>query len=180
MFWDAVGHGLSVLLHWQTYVVLLEYMVIVLIPQLFFSWLLMRQESGATATVGCFVMPVVLTLFQLIAVFIVVCTLAPLILGRPEGAVWQLPWALISQEPGVAIRVMALMFAFGEPLIYGDSNCRQRSPAVAWVLVLDRDLDRDRCAWVACADPVGTSQPPLRLAIQGRRAWPCLPSRSFW
>lgn len=47
-------------------------------------------------------------LFQALAVFITVCTLFPIMLGRPEAA-WSFPWILIVNMPGRILIILVVM-----------------------------------------------------------------------
>ena len=106
MFWDAVLNGLKVLLHWQTYPVALMYIVISFLPVIVIMFAGDRSDN-LMAKGGCLVM-LMQPLFQALAVFITVCTLFPIMLGRPEAA-WSFPWILIVNMPGRILIILVVM-----------------------------------------------------------------------
>jgi hypothetical protein len=106
MFWDAVVNGLKVLLHWQTYLLALIYIVISFLPVIAIMFAGNRSDNQM-AKGGCLVM-LIQPFFQALAVFITVCTLLPIMLGRDEAA-WSLPWILIVNIPGRILIILAVM-----------------------------------------------------------------------
>ena len=106
MFWPAVVNGLKVLLHWQTYLVALIYIVISFLPVIAIMFAGNRSDN-LMAKGGCLVM-LIQPLFQALAVFITVCTLFPIMLGRVEAA-WSFPWILIVNIPGRILIILAVM-----------------------------------------------------------------------
>lgn len=124
MFWDSVVHGLSVLLHWQTYVAMLEFVAINLLPNLLFGLAMMRLPY--VAAMGC-LMPIVLAIFQMLAVFVFVMTLAPIIFGGTDGAAWMFPWTFIGAAPWLAFKLMAgllfvgIVLAFFQMHLFGNA-----------------------------------------------------------
>ena len=106
MFWDAVVNGLKVLLHWQAYLVALMYIVISFLPVIAIVFAGNRSDN-IMAKGGCLVM-LIQPLFQALAVFVTVCTLFPIMLGRFEAA-WSFPWILIVNIPGRILILLAIM-----------------------------------------------------------------------
>ena len=106
MFWNAVLNGLKVLLHWQTYPVALMYIVISFLPVIVIMFAGDRSDN-LMAKGGCLVM-LMQPLFQALAVFISVCTLFPIMLGRLEAA-WSFPWILIVNMPVRILIILAVM-----------------------------------------------------------------------
>lgn len=106
MFWDAVVNGLKVLLHWQTYLIALMYIVISFLPVIAIMFAGNRSDN-LMAKGGCLAM-LIQPLFQALAVFITVCTLFPIMLGRFEAA-WSFPWVLIVNIPGRVLLILVLM-----------------------------------------------------------------------
>lgn len=106
MFWDAVLDGLKVLVHWQVYPVALMYIIISFLPVIAIMFAENRSDN-LMAKAGCLVM-LIQPLFQALAVFIAVCTLFPIMLGRSEAA-WSFPWLLIVNIPGRILIVLAVI-----------------------------------------------------------------------
>lgn len=106
MFWDAVANGLKVLLHWQTYLVGIIYIVISFLPFIAMAFAGNRSDN-IMAKGGCLAM-LIQPVFQALAVFISVCTLFPIMLGRSEAA-WSFPWMLLVSIPGRILIILAVM-----------------------------------------------------------------------
>jgi len=106
MFWQSVLNGLSVLLHWQTYVVAIMYLVITFLP---FIVLMLAGEKGyeLMGKGGC-LLTLVQSLLQALAVFVAVCTLFPIMIGGEEAA-WSLPWVVILNAPGRTFLLLVIM-----------------------------------------------------------------------
>jgi hypothetical protein len=106
MFWQSVSSGLGVLLHWQTYVVAAMYIVISFLP--FIALMPAGDRCDSYLEKGGCLLMLVQPLFQALAVFISVCTLFPIVLGRAAAA-WSLPWLLIAAAPGRTLIVVVIM-----------------------------------------------------------------------
>jgi len=107
MFWEAVINGLKVLLHWQTYVIAIMYLIISFLPIIVV--MLAGNKSDDRMTKGGCLAILIQPLFQSLGVFISVCTLFPIMLfGRSEAA-WSLPWLLIVNIPGRILILLIIM-----------------------------------------------------------------------
>lgn len=106
MFWDAVVNGLKVLLHWQTYIVALIYIFISLLPFIMLAFAGNRSDN-LMGKGGCLAM-LIQPLFQALAVFIAVCTLFPIMIGRTEAA-WSFPWIMLVNFPGRILIILVIM-----------------------------------------------------------------------
>ena len=106
MFWQSVINGLGILLHWQTYVVALMYLIISFLP---FIVLMFAGDKadGMMEKGGCLLM-LIQPVFQALAVFIGVATLYPLMMGGTEAA-WSLPWMMLFTEPGRTLLLVGIM-----------------------------------------------------------------------
>jgi len=114
MFWQSVFNGLSVLLHWQTYVVAFIYFIISFIP--IAPIIIARNNAEMIIYKGRFLMMIFQPFFQALAVFISVCILFPIMLGGVQAA-WSLPWMVIFMEPWrtlLIIVIMCFLSALGE------------------------------------------------------------------
>jgi len=109
MIWDAVLAGLAMLLHWETYVAGLEYVLIFFGPVL----LLTRRDAPAEGYgKGCLFM-IVIALVYVMAVAVFTLTLSPLILGLGDHAAWGFPWIIMSDAPDDAIKLLGSMLLAG-------------------------------------------------------------------
>lgn len=106
MFWDAVINGLKVLLHWQTYVIAIMYLIISFLPMIVVMFAGNKSDELMRKG-GCLAM-LIQPLFQALAVFISVCTLFPIMLGGSEAA-WPLPWMLMINVPGITLILLIIM-----------------------------------------------------------------------
>jgi len=104
MFWASVLDGLKVLLHWETYVLGLIYLLIMYIP----FYPLMFGKGDALAKRGCLAM-ILKPFFQALGSIVYVLTLFPIILGLGEKAVWSTPWLLIIDAPLFILFMMVVM-----------------------------------------------------------------------
>jgi len=103
MFWQSVIAGLKCLTFWQTYVAGLIYFAIVLLP---FRMFMQRNSTEATAGyLGILLMP----LLQMFGTYIFVLTLAPIILGTSNHALWNFPWQLAIASPLVTLEILGVM-----------------------------------------------------------------------
>ena len=90
MFWNSILAGLKVLTYWETYVVGLEYLAIIIVPTILWNITTEKFKNTGQMGMGClgiFLMPLV----QMAATSILVLTLAPIIFGEAESAAWNLP-----------------------------------------------------------------------------------------
>ncbi|MDL1970858.1 MAG: hypothetical protein LWW94_07780 [Candidatus Desulfofervidaceae bacterium] len=110
MFWEAVINGLKVLLHWQTYVTAIMYLIISFLPIIVVAFAENKSDELMTRG-GCLAM-LLQPLFQSLGVFISVCTLFPIILFGWNEAAWSLPWLLIINVPGRVIILLIIMLVF--------------------------------------------------------------------
>lgn len=117
MFWNSILAGLKVLTYWETYVVGLEYLAIIIVPTILWNITTEKFKNTGQMGMGClgiFLMPLV----QMAATSILVLTLAPIIFGEAESAAWNLPWRLITEAPITffklvgALTVATILLAF--------------------------------------------------------------------
>ncbi len=108
MFWDAVVGGLRMFTHWQTYVAIVEFLLISWIPMVIIGF---AMESGGRAggLIGCLSM-LVLPLLQTFAIAVFVLTLGPIILGLSKEAAWSFPWVLAMDDWWVTVKFIASLF----------------------------------------------------------------------
>lgn len=107
MFWDSVLAGLKVLTYWEIYVAGLEYLAIFFIP-LIIVGMVMEKNEGAGILVGCLGM-LLMPVLQVAAMAVMILTIAPIIFGFAEDAVWSFPWQLITIAPGVFFRLVGVL-----------------------------------------------------------------------
>lgn len=95
MFWASVADGLKVLLHWETYVLGLVYLVIAFIP---FYPLMFGKEDSAISRGGCLAM-LLQPFFMSLGAAIYIMSLFPIIIGVSSDAAWSLPWLTMIHAP---------------------------------------------------------------------------------
>ena len=107
MFLDSVIDGLKVLLHWEVYVVGLEYFVIILVPRLLVGVLLDGDSilGSASGVFGLLVLPI----FSAAAMIIFIFTLAPILLGIGEEALWSFPWLFLISAPVPFLKILGFL-----------------------------------------------------------------------
>lgn len=110
MFWESVQHGLGVLLHWQVYIAILEFLTIMLLPRILLGALMVRQPG--TAAIGC-LLPLVMVFVQIIAVVVFVLTVAPLVFGRTDGAAWAFPWTFMTSSTWLFVKLVLISSVVG-------------------------------------------------------------------
>lgn len=111
MFWDSVITGLSVLLHWQTYVAAGLFLVISMLPMLLVGAIAMRSEHAGMLAgfLSIFVNP----FFQAFALVVFVLTLSPILLGLSNDAAWLFPWAVAVQAPWWLAKLIGILTIAG-------------------------------------------------------------------
>jgi hypothetical protein len=136
MFWNAVGHGLSMLLYWETYAASGLFIVFLLVPLVLVGML--AEKDMRIGCVGMLVLPV----FQSLATMMVMFTLSPIIFGIATDAAWALPWHALVQNPGgmvkgaIFLAIIAVVSAF-VPIIGRSTtftNMLIGAVAISWVL----------------------------------------------
>lgn len=96
-FFDSVLVGLKVLTHWEFYVSGIEFFLIILIPKIVIGLMLQSENSVGSASgfVGLFILPI----FWVLATFVFIVTLSPILLGLGGDALWMLPWEQMANNP---------------------------------------------------------------------------------
>jgi hypothetical protein len=104
MFWESVWGGLCAFVHWQTWVAIVEYLAIFLVPTALVS---MRINTDGTKA-GCLMM-LVGPLLQCLATIVFLWTLAPILLNHRDEAAWVFPWQVLMGDPMFVMKVIAIM-----------------------------------------------------------------------
>jgi len=104
MFWEAVKDGLMVLTFWETYVGILIYFAIFIIPTMVFA--IAMEKNEAIGCLGAIITPFIQTFASIVFIF----TISPIILGISEDAAWSLPWLVLLNEPMVFLKIIGLLF----------------------------------------------------------------------
>ena len=107
MFWNSVVEGLKVLLYWEVYVAGLGYITLSMIPIIVAGMIGSKSES-TSITLGCLSM-IIVPMFQVVAMAVMILTLAPIIFGLAEDAAWSLPWQLIVMAPGAFFTLIGIL-----------------------------------------------------------------------
>lgn len=109
MFWESVWGGLSAFAYWQTWVAVVEYMAIFIVPSVLINMRVADQAGGGNA--GCLTM-LVSPLLQCLATIVFLWTLAPILLRHHDSASWAFPWVFMVEHPFYIVKtVIALILA---------------------------------------------------------------------
>jgi hypothetical protein len=103
MFWHSVVGGLAVLLHWQTWVGMLIYGALVLIPIG-----LVGAASERDMRAGCIGM-LLLPFTQVFASIAVLWILLPITLGIGNDALWGMPFQIALQNPWWMLKISVVL-----------------------------------------------------------------------
>ena len=96
MFWDAVYSALRVMTHWETYFVVLEYLLLMLTPVIIIFLILKKRHALSTRYFRKLFLPIM----EAIAIAVFVLTLFPIILGVGESVAWNFPLRIMQLSPG--------------------------------------------------------------------------------
>ena len=107
MFWDFMLAGLTVLTYWEVYVAVLEYFAISYVP-IFFIGMVMEKIQGDSVLTGCLGI-LILPVFQVVAIAVMILSIAPIIFGFADDAVWNFPWLLFIEEPVAFFKIIGVM-----------------------------------------------------------------------
>ena len=105
MFWASVRDGLAVLLHWETYVLGLAFLVIAFIP---YYPMMLRKKDLPFTKAGCFAI-LGQPLFLSLGVAVYIMSLFPIIIGTGSDAAWSLPWRTIIHAPLYVLLMVVVM-----------------------------------------------------------------------
>lgn len=105
-FLDSIVAGVGVFAFWETYVAALEYAAVWMLPAIIFYTI--GERSGDSVATGCLGM-VVLAILQIIAIFIFVVTMGPIVLGLSDDAAWASPWRIMISTPSVFLKVVGIL-----------------------------------------------------------------------
>lgn len=96
MFWYSLSSALKVMTYAETYLVILEYLFLLLIPILLIFINIRNRQGKIIKYFRVLLLPVL----EAIAVAVFVLTLYPIILGIGENASWSFPLRIIQLTPG--------------------------------------------------------------------------------
>lgn len=105
MFWESVWGGLSTFAHWQTWVAILEYQAIFILPT---ALVTMKMANSDNTKAGCLMM-LVGPLLQCLATIVFLWTLGPIILTHQDAATWAFPWQVLIANPLFVLKVVVVM-----------------------------------------------------------------------
>src|SRR3990172_1360704 len=114
MFWDAIIGGLKVLVHWQTYVAGLEYLVIYMVPMAAVGFIMQSENligklpEAAAGGIGCLSI-VLLPLLQVAALIVFILTISPIIFGISDQAAWAFPFSFIGSTPLTLLQLSCIL-----------------------------------------------------------------------
>lgn len=114
MFWESVWGGVGTFAHWQTWVAVVEYLAIFLVPTALIT--MKMTDTNGTHKAGCFMM-LLGPLLQCLATIVFLWTLGPIILTHQDSALWAFPWQVLVADPLFVLKVVGVMivaaFAIG-------------------------------------------------------------------
>jgi hypothetical protein len=96
MFWDAVYSALKVMTHWETHLVIFEYLLLMLTPVIILFLILKKNHALSIQYFRKLFLPVL----EAIAIAVSVLTLFPIILGVGENVAWNFPLRIMQLAPG--------------------------------------------------------------------------------
>ena len=116
MFWESVLAGLKVLTYWETYIAGFEYLAILFAP-LIIVGIIMEKGGIGDGVAGCFTiffMPVL----QVVAMAVMLLSIAPIIFGFADDAAWSFPWKLSIIAPSVLFKLIIILIISALALIF--------------------------------------------------------------
>ncbi len=96
MFWDSFYSALKIMTIWDTHVVVLLYLLLMVTPGILLLLFLQKRHALHIKFVRKLFLPV----FEALAVAAAVLMLFPVILGLGEGALWGFPFKVMKMSPG--------------------------------------------------------------------------------
>jgi len=93
MLWESVRSGLSVLLHWQTYFVVLVYIIISKIPGAVIGFTIDDDDKPTKRHT------IIENIIHVFALFVAVGILFPMMTGV-AGVTWSIPWEMLGGASG--------------------------------------------------------------------------------
>lgn len=94
MFWSSVWQGLTAFAFWETWVAVAAYMIAMAGITIAGGTLIAKQR----AALGMLWMLVLAPLLQIVAILVVIMSLAPILFSLGDSASWQLPWVVIAER----------------------------------------------------------------------------------
>ncbi|MDX1432441.1 MAG: hypothetical protein R3286_08320 [Gammaproteobacteria bacterium] len=94
--WTHLLDGVAVLWHWQTYLAMLEYLLICLLMPIGAAFLFSRRPDVEAGS-GC-LMLVMVPVLEVWAMVVFVMTLSPILLGVSSDADWTLPYRALGEH----------------------------------------------------------------------------------
>lgn len=96
MFWGSVVAGLNILTYWETYVAVVEYLGIYIIPMFIVARVMEKRQGGV---VMYYISLLLIPLMQVAALVVFILTMATIIFGFNDEAAWSFPWKVITLAP---------------------------------------------------------------------------------
>jgi hypothetical protein len=109
MFLNSILSGLKVFTFWETIVVIIIYLIIILPTHVYGQNVNLMSDRG---DFGKNITP----LFQVLGVYTVVLILSPIILGFSDKAAWSLPFLLVINNPFKTILLLGTLFIISKVL----------------------------------------------------------------
>ena len=105
MFWDSVHSAMHVMTNWDTYIVVLGYLVLMLAPIVLLFLILHKKHALSTRNFRKLFLPAI----EAIAIAGAVLTLFPVMLGMGEKALWGFPIKVMKLFPGGFLGLLGIL-----------------------------------------------------------------------
>lgn len=115
MFIASIISGLKVFTYWETYVGILVYLGIFLIPLIITNLIVKDKESDIGLTVYA---NVIAPVFQSIAIIACILLLSPIIFGLSVDAAWDYLWKAIALDAGAVLMLVGITIFINIGLIF--------------------------------------------------------------
>jgi hypothetical protein len=105
MFWDSAYSSLRIMTHWETYIVVIVYLFLLLAPIISIFLLLKKRHALSARYFRMLCLP----FLEAVAIAISVLTLFPIILGMGEEALWDFPLRVMTLAPGGFLGLIGIL-----------------------------------------------------------------------
>lgn len=139
MFWESVGHGLKVFVHWEVWVVVGAYMIAMLTITMTGGFLVGKERPA----LGMAWMFILAPLLQILATYVAIMILAPILFSLGDSASWGFPWLVLTERTwrtamfvGGALLVLVMLSTVGISRIPGVTDFATGALATASTALL--------------------------------------------
>jgi len=94
MFWESVWRGLTVFVHWEVWLVVGVYMIAMLSITMTGGLLVAKERTALVMAWMFFLAP----LLQILATYVAIMILAPILFSLGDSASWGFPWLVLTER----------------------------------------------------------------------------------